>query len=222
MQRTPEPEELMTEPEQVAAYARADFADANTRFCTQLEARAGEALTGRALDLGCGPADIAVQLALRHQALHIDAVDGSEAMLSWAQRAVEQAGVGERVHLAQRVLGGAVSTARDYDLVISNSLLHHLFDPALLWREVAAALRPGAFVHVMDLMRPGSDAAARALVEQYSSDEPEVLKRDFLASLHAAFTLDEARAQLRAAKLGWLSVEAISDRHLLVSGRAPR
>src|SRR5687768_4594830 len=139
MQRTPEPLELMSEAEQAEAYARADFADANLRFCAALEARAGEVLSGRMLDLGCGPADIPVQLAQRHATLRIDAVDGSDAMLVWAARAVQQAGVGERVRLVRRVLGRERGAARAYAFVISNSLLHHLFDPAVLWREVGAA-----------------------------------------------------------------------------------
>lgn len=221
MQRTPEPHELMSDAEQAAAYARADFADANGRFCDQLEARAGNPLVGRALDLGCGPADIPVRLALRHPELRIDAIDGSAAMLAWAERAIAASGVGARVHTLQRTLSSTTSAPRVYDFVLSNSLLHHLSDPAVLWCELSAALRPGGFVLVMDLLRPASDSAARDLVERYSGDEAEVLKRDFLASLHAAFTLDEVRAQLRAAELPWLSVEAISDRHLLVSGRAP-
>ena len=61
MDRTPELEELMVEADQVAAYARADFADANNRFCAEVERRAGPSLVGRAVDLGCGPADIPVR-----------------------------------------------------------------------------------------------------------------------------------------------------------------
>jgi hypothetical protein len=66
-----------------------------------------------------------------------------------------------------------------------------------------------------------SAADAWRIVEQYSSREPEVLKRDFFNSLCAAFTPDEVRGQLAAAGLEVLRVQTVSDRHLTVSGRLP-
>ena len=71
----------------------------------------------------------------------------------------------------------------------------------------------------MDLMRPDSPGDVDSLVEQYSAGEPEVLKRDFHASLCAAFTADEVRSQLRVAGLPNLRVEIVSDRHLTVTGK---
>ena len=81
---------------------------------------------------------------------------------------------------------------------------------------------PGGLVQIMDLTRPPSTAEAHAIVMRYSGSEPEVLRRDFFASLCAAFEPDEVRAQLRAADLPWLEVEPISDRHIAIHGRAPR
>jgi hypothetical protein len=74
----------------------------------------------------------------------------------------------------------------------------------------------------MDLLRPSSTDEARAIVERYASAEAEPLQRDFYASLCAAFTPGEVRAQVDAAGLGWLRIEQISDRHLLISGRQLR
>jgi hypothetical protein len=45
------------------------------------------------------------------------------------------------------------------------------------------------------LLRPDSPEAAQAIVDQYASGEPEVLRRDFYNSLLAAFTEDEIGAQ---------------------------
>ena len=70
----------------------------------------------------------------------------------------------------------------------------------------------------MDLARPDSEQDARALVDQYSGDEPEVLREDFYNSLLAAYTVGEVREQLRAAGLGHLEVEMCSDRHWIASG----
>jgi SAM-dependent methyltransferase len=222
VERVPEAEELMEGEEQAEAYARADFAQPNELFCAQVQARAGSRLVGRAVDLGCGPADIPVRLALRHRELFVDAVDGSDEMLRWAQRAVQSAGVGDQVRLLHVELGEPVLLTGAYAYVLSNSLLHHLRSPALLWSEVARLLAPGGYVQVMDLLRPSSTDEARAIVERYASAEAEPLQRDFYASLCAAFTPGEVRAQVDAAGLGWLRIEQISDRHLLISGRQLR
>jgi len=80
---------------------------------------------------------------------------------------------------------------------------------------------PGAAVLVMDLFRPASTGEAQEIVEAYSGEEPEVLKRDFFNSLCAAFEPDEVRAQLEACGLDSLGVRTVSDRHLLVAGRLP-
>ncbi|MFN8027415.1 MAG: hypothetical protein U0W40_13990 [Acidimicrobiia bacterium] len=58
-----------------------------------------------------------------------------------------------------------------------------------------------------------------ALVAQYAAGEPDVLVEDFRASLRAAYRPDEVEEQLAGAGLAHnLAVEAIGDRHLVVSG----
>ena len=106
-----------------------------------------------------------------------------------------------------------------YDLILSNSLLHHLHDPQVLWRTIRETAKPGAIVLVMDLMRPASAAWAEALVATYAAGAPEVLRTDFRNSLLAAFEPQEVLGQLKEAGLEGLEVGVVSDRHLAVSGR---
>lgn len=108
---------------------------------------------------------------------------------------------------------------RGFDAVISNSLLHHLPEPAVLWRDVARLVRPGGVVHVMDLFRPRSVNEARDIVEAAAGDEDQVLRDDFFNSLLAAFTPEEVQHQLAEGGLGHLACAVVSERHLLVSGR---
>jgi hypothetical protein len=79
--------------------------------------------------------------------------------------------------------------------------------------------RPGAVVLHRDLRRPASAQEALALRERYLPEAPDVLRRDYLASLHAAFTVEEVRAQLDQLGLSALRVEAVADRYLEVTGR---
>jgi hypothetical protein len=77
---------------------------------------------------------------------------------------------------------------------------------------------PGTRVFVMDLLRPDTTNDARKLVELYSPNEPEILKRDFYNSLLAAFELDEVRRQLEEAGLGYFKADRASYRHFTAFG----
>jgi SAM-dependent methyltransferase len=219
MERIPEPE-LMDDEAQARAYAEADFEEPHSRFVAQLRERLpGLPAAGTALDLGCGPADVTLRVARAFPGWSIDGLDGSAAMLRYGRAAVARAGVAPRVTLVQARLPDACAPRDCYDLVFSNSLLHHLRDPLVLWQCVGRWLAPGGAVFVMDLMRPESPAAAQQLVDTYAAGEPDILRRDFFNSLRAAYRVEEVRQQLRVAGLAPLSVASASDRHFVVWGR---
>lgn len=219
MERIAEPE-LMLDEAQALAYASADF-EAPHRRCIELllERHAGLPAQGRALDLGCGPGDMTLRLARALPGWDVDALDGSPAMLALARDAAARAGMAARlIHREARLPDGAPPRP-PYDLLFANSLLHHLARPDALWSVLRRWGRAAAPVFVMDLLRPDSDTAVRHLVDRYATGEPVVLRRDFANSLRAAYRPDEIRAQLDAAGLAALTVEVVSDRHLIVWGR---
>lgn len=222
MRRTPEPE-LMDDPEQVDAYAGADFDAAHRMFVeTFRRVFPGFDGIGRVLDLGCGPGDITRRFLHAFPGCRAHALDGAPNMLQAARRALHDAGVHGRVELILGALPQAVLPKRAYEVVISNSLLHHLHEPGVLWDAVCRHGRPGGAVFVMDLRRPPTRAAARTLTRTYARGEPRVLQHDFYRSLCAAFEPHEVRAQLAAAGMERsLSVETLGDRHLVVHGRLP-
>ena len=220
LNRTPEPE-LMDSAEQVEAYAGADFAASNQMFVDMLAAhfarRPGPA-RGRLIDLGCGPGDICIRLASALPGWIIDGVDAGPNMLATARRSVDNLGLGDRIRFVLARLPDADLPRHAYDCIVSNSLLHHLPDPEVLWQAIGDLAVSGARVQVMDLDRPESARDVRALVEHYAAGEPGVLLTDFENSLHAAWRVDEVRAQLERAGLA-LKCERVSDRHWMVSGR---
>lgn len=220
MNRVLEPE-LMTDQDQARAYAAADFAEVNQGFVDRFRSTFPDVERGAILDLGCGPADIPIRFSRALPGVTVTAVDGSEAMVALGRDAVAAAGLRGRVRLVCARLPGLDLPSGGFDAVVSNSLLHHLPEPGMFWAEVSRLGRGGGALMVMDLHRPESPEQARQLVETYSGREQEVLKRDFFNSLCAAFTLEEARAQLRAAGLGGLRCEMVSDRHWVAWGRLP-
>lgn len=215
MDRQTEPE-LMEDPEQVKAYAEADFSVPHQQFIERLRDFINEPnFNGIALDLGCGPCDISMRFAKAFPFSRIDAVDGSRAMLHYA--ATFTLPIGNRIRLIHGRLPFVTLPEPFYEMIFSNSLLHHLPDPQILWQTIKKAAKPGTRIAVMDLLRPASREAATALVETYAANEPDVLQRDFYHSLLAAFTLEEIREQLKKADLA-LNIEQISDRHVFIKG----
>jgi ubiquinone/menaquinone biosynthesis C-methylase UbiE len=218
MARRAEPE-LMDLPEEAEAYARADFAAVNQAFVERLVELAGAREQAAVLDLGAGPGDIAIRLARRRPGWRIVAADAAQAMLDLARKAVDAAGLARQIELALVDAKATRLPEGSFDIVASNSLLHHVADPAALWRELRRLARPGATLLLRDLMRPASEAAASAIVQQYAGGESKLLQEEFHRSLLAAYTVEEVRDQLARAGLAGLSVAIITDRHLDVFGR---
>ena len=216
MQRIPEPE-LMNEAEQAVAYANADFEEPHNHFIQLLKESVGSRLPalGRAVDLGCGAADISIRFVKSFPDYHVDALDGAAAMLAEGEKALSQSGLSDRVNLIESYIDASSLSNQNYDLIFSNSLLHHLHDPMLLWNCIKNT-KGQPLVFIMDLMRPENDEQVDFLVKEYASGEPDILQRDFRASLKAAFTPDEVKAQLVEAGLN-LNVLVVSDRHLKIS-----
>jgi trans-aconitate methyltransferase len=218
MKRITEPE-LMNDPDQVLAYAQADFSEPHNMFIEALCDRLPAANKARSvLDLGCGPADISIRFARRFPDAIVHAVDGAATMLAEAARAIAGAGLEDRIMTFEQNLPQLQLPNAHYDLIICNSLLHHLHSPATLWECLISLCRQGTGIFIMDLMRPRSTKEARKYVKAYAADSPDILQRDFYHSLLAAFTPAEVNDQLHEAGLGYLTVEILSDRHLCVFG----
>jgi ubiquinone/menaquinone biosynthesis C-methylase UbiE len=217
MCRVLEPE-LMDDPEQALIYARANFERENQAFVQQFIEAHPEFQSGHVLDLGCGPADIPIRLLRALPDCLVTAVDASEPMIRLAREAVQDAGLGDWISLRCERFQ-ALALDEPADATISNSLVHHVPNPLQFWYRVKQLTKPGGYVLVMDLLRPESPEAARAIVERYAAQEPAILQRDFYNSLLAAFTEDEVAAQLAELNLSRLFIDVIDDRHWVVAGR---
>lgn len=212
--------ELMTDAAQVKAYAEADFAAPNQHFIECLiNFIDNPAFCGHALDLGCGPGDISLRFVQHFTQAYVDALDGSVPMLDYAKAACPPA-------LATRCqfLAGYIPTTalprNHYEVIFSNSLLHHLPNPNSLWQTIKHVSQSGTRVVIMDLMRPESEQHAHDLVETYAKNEPAILQHDFYYSLLAAFNINEITDQLHYLQLPF-TCQASTDRHLLITGVMP-
>lgn len=219
MNRIPEPE-LMNDPDHALAYAQADFAEPHNRFVELFKNKfPNERIDSHVLDLGCGPADVTIRFARSYPHCLIHGIDGAEYMLKHGRDAIGKQGLKSRVKLYWGRLPETKSGRSSYEVIISNSLLHHLNDPMVLWHSIKSYAARGAVIFVMDLFRPSSRQEAARLVEQYAGNEPNILKEDFFHSLCASYRIEEVCSQLEQAGLAHMSTEVVSDRHMIVYGK---
>lgn len=217
MDRVLEPE-LMDDPEQAQVYAAADFSQENQGFVDRFREYFPDFLEGHVIDLGCGPGDIPVRFARSLPTCRITAIDASAPMAQLAERAVQHAGLSDRITVRCERFQD-IAGANQADGGISNSLLHHVPNPLQFWNKLRRLVKPGSPVLVMDLLRPESPEDAQAIVERYAAGASEILRRDFYNSLLAAFTEDEVTTQLARMNLTRLLIDVPDDRHWVVGGR---
>lgn len=211
----------MDDPLGAEAYARSDFSDVNQGFVDALLELVGPHDAARAIDLGTGPGDIPIRIVRARPDWRIVAVDASGPMLEFARKAAAEAGVSDAIEWLQADAKHTGLPAHGFDVVFSNSILHHITEVEAFWAEVKRLGKPGAFVLLRDLARPASREAARRIVETYAKDGPALMRRDYFNSLLASWTVDEVRDQLRRASIACLDVRMVSDRHWDVTGRLP-
>ncbi len=228
MHRCPEPE-LMNEPDQVIAYANADFSSGDDSVIERLsdlidQSRVTLTEASLILDLGCGPGNISERLAVRWPLSSVIGLDGASSMIDIANQRLHR--LRPAIHNLTYLLHNLnhcrlddIPQVNNASVIVSNSLLHHLHDPQKLWALVKSLAGPNTFLLHRDLRRPSNEREVDALCDRYVSTAPPVLQRDFRASLIAAFTADEIRAQLDQAGLGQFTVMEIGDRYLEVFGQ---
>jgi len=121
----------------------------------------------RVLDVGCGPGT-----NTRHFA-HADYL-GIDLNPRYVEDARRRTG---RAFVAADVTEYRVPPEERFDLILVNSLLHHLDTPSVrrLLASLAPLLTPDGHVHVLDLVLPERPSVSRALARWDRGDHPRPL-----------------------------------------------
>lgn len=217
MDRVLEPEVMDTR-QDAEDYDAMDFREPNERFANDALELVHGVPHPRVLDIGTGTARIPLLMLDRHPTMEVLAIDLADSMLDVARRNVEAAGHQDRCDLLlmdakAMELPSSAGEPRSIELVMCNSVAHHVPEPLHLFQEIARVAAPHAAILVRDLMRPDSEAAAREIVERVSPEANDHQKQLFFESLRAALTVEEVAGLARRAGLDDLRIEAISDRH---------
>ena len=114
---------------------------------------AAAALTGRerVLDVGCGAGHVTIGLAA--QALHLTAIDLTQAMLDQTQAQVEKRGL-QNVTIQIADVAALPFGDASFDVAVSRYAAHHFADPLQALREVQRVLVPGGRWLLVDVVSP--------------------------------------------------------------------
>jgi ubiquinone/menaquinone biosynthesis C-methylase UbiE len=214
--------EVMDSEREAQEYNDMDHSVVNQRFVEELfrfvrdqnaVGADGEIELGDVLDLGTGTALIPIELCRQDHECRVMAVDLAVSMLELARYNVEAGGMIERITLAQVDAKKMGYDRGAFDVVISNSIIHHIPQPLSCLREMVRVVAEDGLLFIRDLMRPEDTETLEELVVAYAGKESEYSQKLFRDSLHAALSLDEIRELVASLGFEPDSVKATSDRH---------
>jgi ubiquinone/menaquinone biosynthesis C-methylase UbiE len=208
--RTLEPE-VMDTPEEARDYDAMDHGMVNRAFAADFLRFWDGA--NPVLDLGTGTAQIPIELCRQSAAVQVIAVDLAEEMLQVGRENVRRAGLVGRIELKRCDAKALPFAAGSFGAVMSNSIMHHIPEPARVFAEMVRVVRPGGVLFVRDLFRPADEATLQQIVQTYAGAANAHQRQMFAASLRAALTLDEVRHLVLALGFAPESVQQTSDRH---------
>ena len=204
----------MEKKEQAYAYANADFSNSNELFLEKLFEFCSITDETEILDVGCGDGEIPIEI-YRKTKSKITVLDGSSAMLDEFSKKMCANNIDD-IKIIQRRYEDTRFMEKSFDILISNSVLHHVKSPKLFWEKSFNLVRQHGHIVLMDLFRPSNEHELLSVLDKYGGNNP-VLLNDFENSLRAAYTLNEVEGQLSSFSNISSSVKAISDRHFFVT-----
>lgn len=157
---------------------------------------------GRALDIGTGPGQIVLKLAYRQSLWKFTGVDRSPGMIEQARTSLASAINDLAGRVEFQVADGNRLDLPDasFDLVMCNSVLHHLAEPQNLLREMARLVKPAGAILLRDLRRP-SRFAFPLHVRWHGRKYSGTMYKLYRDSVHAAYTAPELQRMLASSTL---------------------
>lgn len=214
LERVLEPE-VMDTADEARDYNNMDHSAVNDEFANDLInfAASVDVAVQDVLDLGTGTALIPIVLCQKTESCRVMAVDMAIHMLELARYNIEATSLIERITLAKVDAKEMPYEDGMFDVVMSNSIVHHIPKPIECLREAVRVTNEGGVLFVRDLMRPDTDEQVNQLVQLYTGEENEHSQQMFDDSLRAALSLDEMRAIVVELGFDAETVQATTDRH---------
>jgi ubiquinone/menaquinone biosynthesis C-methylase UbiE len=216
--RVPEPE-VMDDSGEVEAYASASAQAHLDAIDNTLIEHAAHLVPGRehgrALDIGTGPGQIVIKFARRLPGWKVTGVDRSPAMIAQARGNLAAAGddLGGRVAFELADGNRLPFPDKSFELVMCNSVLHHLSEPANLLSEIARLATDDGAILLRDLRRPGR-LAYPLHVRWHGRNYSGEMLRLYRDSVRAAYTAPELGRLLQSSAMSGARVFEHHSTHI--------
>jgi len=171
------------------------------------------------IDIGTGTARIPIELVRRAReagvakGLVVAAVDLAAEMLVVAKENVAAAGMADVIRLERLDVKTLPYPDDRFAAVLSNSIVHHIPEPAEAIAEAVRVTRSGGLLFFRDLRRPNDESELQRLVKVHAIGANDAQRAMFAASLRAALTVEEMSELVAALGFPAGDVRATSDRH---------
>ncbi len=210
-------QEVMDSVAEADAYAAIDHSEVNSAFVDRLLELGAK---GDMLDVGTGPGHIPYLLVARSSDATVVGVDLAEHMLGLAEQNRAQSADPDRIRFQHSDAKKLPFEDESFDVVFSNTILHHIPEPEDFISEAYRVLKPRGTLLIRDLSRPANEEELEGLVTLHAGDQDEVQQGLFRDSLRAALTVEEVNEL--ADECGLCSYEVVqdSDRHLSLQIKA--
>jgi ubiquinone/menaquinone biosynthesis C-methylase UbiE len=216
--RVPEPE-VMDDSGEVQAYSSAaaqlhlDAID-NTLVEHALRLVRGYE-QGRALDIGTGPGQIVIKLSRRLPRWSFVGVDRSPGMIAQARANLAAAANGFESRVTFELADGnrLAFPDRSFELVMCNSVLHHLAEPEQLLSQMARLVTANGAILLRDLRRPNR-LAHPLHVRWHGRNYSGEMLRLYRDSVRAAYTLAELERLLESSGIAGARVFEHHSTHI--------
>ena len=137
---------------------------------------------------GCGTGQDSIETAARFKGSKVLAIDLSMSSLSYARRKTEEFGI-QNIDYMQADILGLGKLDRQFDIVESAGVLHHMDDPVAGWRVLTDCLKPGGLMkiglyselarqYIVEIRQEISEAGIGSSDEEMKSFRANVINSD--------------------------------------------
>lgn len=205
-ERVPEPELVMDSADNVREFRDAGLVEGSVApvYLFNMVLLCGAIRPGSVVvDLGCGPANLLVELALLHPQARFIGVDLSAEMLRLATDLRDSMGASNVTFVKTDITHIDGIEARSADLVMSTLSLHHLPERVMLTAcvmEAARLLKSGGDIHLMDFGGLKRSATTEYFARERAKGLAPFLAMDYRNSLYAAYRAEDFEAVVHLAR----------------------
>ena len=210
--RTLEPE-VMDLPDDAREYDSMDHREVNQAFTKDFLDKRDPEDGFLVLDVGTGTAQIPIVICQHDPRFIIHALDLAKSMLDIANQNIQATSFQNQIITILQDAKKLSFPDNHFDAVISNSIIHHIPEPTLVFSEMVRVTKPGGLLFVRDLMRPPIEPAVARLVKLHAAQATAYQQKLFGDSLRAALTEQEVRNMVGELGFGKETVRQSSDRH---------